>query len=67
MPRFKPINDWNKDIDVKRVIDTFAASLEQHKKDTKDDFEWVNHKTLPTKKEEIIQSYELFFLYHLIL
>ncbi len=28
MPCFKPINDWNKDIDVKSVIEIFAASLE---------------------------------------
>ena len=60
MPWFKPINDWNKNIDVKGVIDFFAASLERHKKDTKDDFEWVNHKTRPTKKD-IIQAYELSF------
>ena len=32
MPRFKPINDWNKNIDVVRVFDIFAASLEGHKK-----------------------------------
>ena len=50
MPRFKPINDWNKDIDEGRVIDIFAYSKEQHKKDTKDNFEWVNHKTHPTNK-----------------
>ncbi len=35
MLRFKPINDWNEDIDVVGVIDIFAASLERHKKDTK--------------------------------
>jgi hypothetical protein len=34
---------------------------EQHKKDTKDNFEWVNHKTHPTKKEDIIQAYESSF------
>ena len=50
MPQYKPINDWNKYIDVKDVIDIFAASKERHKKDTKDDFEWVNPKTHPTKK-----------------
>ena len=50
MPCFKPINDWNKDVDVVDVIDIFAASKEQHKIDTKDDFEWVNNKTHPTKK-----------------
>ena len=27
MPRYKPINDWNKDIDAVGVIDIFAASL----------------------------------------
>ncbi len=31
------------------------------KKDTKDDFEWVNHKTHLAKKEYIIQAYELSF------
>ncbi len=61
MPWFKPINDWNKDVDVVGVIDIFATSKERHKKDTKDDFEWVNHKTHPTKKEDIIQAYELSF------
>ena len=61
MPRFKPINDWNKDIDLVGVLDIFAASLERHKKDTKDDLEWINHKTHPTKKEDIIQAYELSF------
>ena len=61
MPRVKPINNWNKYIDVVGVLDIFAASLEQHKKVTKDDFEWVNHKTHPTKKEDIIQAYELSF------
>ncbi len=50
MPQFKPINDWNKDVDVKSVIDIFAVSKERQKKDTKDDFEWVNHKTRQTKK-----------------
>ncbi len=35
MPHFKPINDWNKDVDVVGVIDIFAASLERYKKDTK--------------------------------
>ncbi len=61
MPRFKPINDWNKDIDFVCVLEIFAAFLEQHKKDTKDDFEWVKHKTHPTKKEDIIQAYESSF------
>lgn len=61
MPRFKPIDDWNKDIDVEEVIDIFASSLERHKKDTKDDFEWVNHRIQPTKKEDIIQAYESSF------
>ena len=61
MPQFKPINGRNKDVDVVGVIDIFAASKERHKKDTKDDFEWVNHKTHPTKKEYIIQAYELSF------
>ena len=52
MPHFKPIDDWNKDNDVKGVIDIFGASKERHKKDTKDDFELVNpHKTHPTKKK----------------
>ena len=37
MPRFKPINDWIKDIDEVGIIDIFAASKEWHKKDTKDD------------------------------
>ena len=32
MPRFKPINDWNKDIDVRGVID---ISLLPQKNDTK--------------------------------
>ena len=32
MPWFKPINDWNTDVDVVGVIDIFAASKEQHKK-----------------------------------
>ncbi len=57
----KSINDWNKDIDVVGVIDIFDASKERHKKDTKDDFEWVNPKTHPTKKQDIIQAYELSF------
>ena len=61
MPCFKPINDWNKYIDVKGVIDILAASKERHKKDTKYDFEWVNHKTHHTKKEDIIQAYESSF------
>ena len=62
MPRFKPIDGQNKDIDVEEgVIDIFASFLERHKKDTKDDFEWVNHKTQPTKKEDIIQAYESSF------
>ncbi len=61
MPCFKPINDWNKDIDVVGVIDIIAALKERHKKDTKDDFQWVNHKTHPTKKEDIIQAFELSF------
>ena len=63
MPRFKPINDWNKDIDEGRVIDIFASSKERHKKYTKDNFEWVNHKTHPTNKQEIIHAYESFFLF----
>ena len=32
MPRFKPFNDWNKDIDEGRAIDIFTPSKEQHKK-----------------------------------
>ncbi len=50
MPWFKPSNDWNKDIDAAGIIDIFRLSKERHKKDTKDDFEWVNHKTHPTTK-----------------
>ena len=61
MPRFKPVNYWNKDIDVGRDINIFTSSKERHKKDTKDDFEWVNHKTHPTKKEDIIEAYETSF------
>ncbi len=63
MPCFKPINDRNKDIDKGSVIDIFASSKEQNKKDTKDNFEWVNHKTHPTNKQEIIQVYESSILY----
>jgi hypothetical protein len=61
MPCYKPINDWNKDIDAVGVIDIFAASKERHKKDTKDDFEWVNPKTHPTNKQDIIQAFESSF------
>ena len=61
MPRFKPVNNWNKDIDERRVIDIFTSSKEQHKKDTKDNFEWVNHKTHPTIEQEIIQACESSF------
>ncbi len=50
IPWFKPSNDWNKDIQAAGVIDIFRLSKERHKKDTKDDFEWVNHKTHPTTK-----------------
>jgi hypothetical protein len=64
MPRFKPIDGWNKDIDVGGVIDIFASSLERHKKDTKDDFEWVNHRIQPTEKEDIIQAYESSFYFY---
>ena len=28
MPRFKPVNNWNKDIDEGRVIDIFTSSKE---------------------------------------
>ncbi len=63
MPRFKPSNDWNKDIDAAGVIDIFRLSKERHKKDTKDDFEWVNHKTHPTTKTDIIQAYESSFAF----
>ena len=71
MPRFKPSNDWNKDIDKGRVINIFTSSKERHKKDTKVNFEWVNHKTHPTNKQYIIQAYESSIsfidrLYHLI-
>ena len=50
MPRFKPVNDWNKDLDRGPVINIFASSKERHKKGTKVNFDWVNHKTHPTKK-----------------
>ena len=71
MPCFKPINDWNKDIDVVRVLEIFAASLGRHKKDTKNDFEWINHKTHPTKKKTSSKLMNRLFLlltglYHLI-
>ena len=61
MPRFKPLDYWNKDSGVGSVIDIFFLSKEQHKKDTKDNFEGVNHKTHPTNKQEIIQAYESVF------
>ena len=61
MPHFKLVNDWKNNIDDQRVIDIFASSKEQHKIDTKVDFEWVNHKTHPTNKHEIIQAYESSF------
>ena len=63
MPRFKPVDYWNKDIDEERVIDIFTSSRERHKKDTKDNFEWINHKTHPTNKQDIIQAYELSFYF----
>jgi len=61
MPWFKPSNDWNKDVDGADVINIFRLSKERHRKDTKDNIEWVNHKTHPTKKEDIIQAYESSF------
>jgi len=63
MPRFKPINDWHKNIDVVRVLYIFAASLERHKKDTTDDSEWVNHKTHPTKKSRHHPSILIVFFF----
>ncbi len=63
MPHFKPLDYWNKEIGVGNVIDIFTFSMEQHKKDNKDDFEWENHKTHPTNKQEIIQAYESVFLF----
>ena len=63
MPRFKPLDYWNNNSGVGSVIDIFHSSKERHKKDTKDNFEWVNHKTHPTNKQEIIQAYESVFLF----
>ena len=63
MRSFKPLDYWNNDSGVGSVIDIFRFSKEQHKKDTKGDFEWVNHKTHPTNKIEIIQAYESVFLF----
>ena len=63
MPHSKPVDYWNKDIDEGCVVDIFTSSREQHKKDTKDDFERVNHKTHPTNKQDIIQAYELSFYF----
>ena len=63
MPRFKPVNNWNKCVDGRIVIDIFASSKERHKKDTIGRFEWINFKTQHTNKQEIIQACESSLLF----
>jgi hypothetical protein len=72
MPRFKPINDWNKDFDVEGVLDIFAASLERHKKIPKMILSgYITRHIQPKKKTSSKLMNRLFLLlkglYHLIL
>ena len=63
MPRFHPINNWNKDGMSDKTLDIFHVSKECHKKDVQDNFDWINFKAPRVDKQAAIKAYQSKYLF----